>query len=50
MHYFKKPLTIPLENLRNDTLSVARGGFEDVGEWYSSEEEGLNSSDGEIDD
>ena len=50
VHYFKKALTIPLENIRYDALSEARGGFEDVGEWYSSEEEGLNSSDGEIDD
>ena len=31
VHYFKKALTIPLVNLRYDTLSVARGGFEDVG-------------------
>ena len=50
VHYFKKALTISLENLRYDTLSMARGGFEDVREWYSSEEEDLNNSDSKIDD
>ena len=50
VEYFEKALTIPLENIRYDTLSVTRGGFEDVGEWYSSEEEDLNGSDSEIDD
>ena len=50
VEYFKNALTILLKNIRYDTLSVARGGFEDVGEWYSSEEEDLNGSNSEIDD
>ena len=44
VEYFRKALTIPLENIRYDTLCVTRGGFEDVGEWYSSEEEDLGSN------
>ena len=48
IEYFENALTLPLENIRYDTLSVKRGVFEDVGEWYSSEE--CHSSDSEIDD
>ena len=49
VEYFRKALTIPLEKIRYDTLCVTRGGFEDVGELYSSEEEDLDS-DSENDD
>ena len=49
VEYFRKALTIPLDNIRYVTLCMTRGGFEDVGEWYSSEEEDLGS-DSEKDD
>ena len=47
--YFENALTLPLENIRYVTLSVKREVFEDIGEWYSSEEE-CHSLDSEIDD
>ena len=46
--YFDHALTVPLENIRYETLSVKRGFLKDADECSSSEEE-LYSSNIELD-
>ena len=49
LEYFEYALTIPLENIRYETLSVKRGILEDADESFSSEDE-IHTEDSESDD